>query len=282
MKKENQKKLGILFLLSAIILVTLVSSITYYYAIHIPHTRAVDRFKIQKDKVIDKTKPLKTSVSEANKLISKSKDKKPFKMETLSALKDSVKSCSAIINKIPSMPKNTDDINKETLKLKNWPNSEDKNTDLKKKIVNYQNSLKQQVQITNPSKEFIINKLIQVETITGEQAATEDNDTNGNLNKPGGYTNAIVFSSSLVTENVFGDDLIAKGTAAGGTIEVYANEKDATKRNNYLANFDSASLFNSGSHAVLGTLVIRTAPSLTATQQKQLEQNITTKFLDVE
>ncbi|NMC57921.1 MAG: EbhA [Candidatus Methanofastidiosa archaeon] len=282
MKKENQKKLGLLFLLSAIILVTLVSSITYYYAIHIPHTRAVDRFKIQKDKVIEQTKPLKTSVSEANKLISQSKDKKPFKMETLSALKDSVKSCSTIINKIPSMPKNTDDINKETMKLKNWPNSDDKNTDLEEKIVNYRKSLKQQVQITNPSKEFIINKLIQVETITGEQAATEDNDTNGNLNKPGGYTNAIVFSSSLVTEVVEGSDLIDKGTSAGGTIEVYANENDAKKRNNYLSSFDSLGFLNPGSHTVLGTLVIRTASSLTATQQKQLEQNITTRFLDVE
>lgn len=59
MKKEKQKKVGMLFLSLAIILVSLVSSITYYYVVHIPHEKAVDRFKIQKNKVIDQTKDLK-------------------------------------------------------------------------------------------------------------------------------------------------------------------------------------------------------------------------------
>lgn len=282
MKKEKQKKIGLLFLSLAIILVSLVSSITYYYVVHIPHEKAVDRFKIQKNKVIDQTKDLKKTISEAEKLISQSKDKKPFKTETLSDLKESVERYSPIVNDIPSTPKKTNDIKKETLKLKKWPNSEKQNSDLKGKITSYSNSLKQTDQITNPTKEFVINKLNQVDSITETQAATEDNDTNGNLNKPGGYTNAIVFSSSLVTEVVEGSDLIDKGTSAGGTIEVYANENDAKKRNNYLSSFDSSGFLNPGSHTVLGTLVIRTASSLTATQQKQLEQNITTRFLDVE
>ena len=81
MKKEKTKKIGMLFLSLAIILVSLVSSITYYYVVHIPHENAVDRFKIQKNKVIDQTKELKKTISEAEKLISQSKDKKPFKTE---------------------------------------------------------------------------------------------------------------------------------------------------------------------------------------------------------
>lgn len=118
MKKEKQKKIGLLFLSLAIILVSLVSSITYYYVVHIPHEKAVDRFKIQKNKVIDQTKDLKKTISEAEKLISQSKDKKPFKTETLSDLKESVERYSPIVNDVPSTPKKTNDIKKENAKTK--------------------------------------------------------------------------------------------------------------------------------------------------------------------
>lgn len=111
---------------------------------------------------------------------------------------------------------------------------------------------------------------------------TEDNDPNGNLNKAGGYTSTVYFESSNVNQaEVYGTDLIDRGTDAGGAIEVYANSDDAERRNTYLATYDGT-ILASGSHEVLGTIVIRTSNELTATQQKQLTDAIKTAFLRVD
>ena len=45
------------------------------------------------------------------------------------------------------------------------------------------------------------------------------------------------------------------------------------KRNDYLAGFDGG-IFASGSHKVIGTVLIRTSDHLTASQQEELETAI--------
>ena len=67
--------------------------------------------------------------------------------------------------------------------------------------------------------------------------------------------------------------LRAKGTDAGGAIEVYENVEDAEKRRDYLATFDGT-IFANGTHTVIGTVLVRTSNELTATQQKELEQKV--------
>ena len=67
--------------------------------------------------------------------------------------------------------------------------------------------------------------------------------------------------------------MIDKGTDAGGSIEVYKTKSEATERNEYLAAFDGG-ILSSGSHTVIGTLVVRTSNELTASQQKSLEADI--------
>ena len=102
------------------------------------------------------------------------------------------------------------------------------------------------------------------------------NLSNGKLNKAGGYTSTVYFSYDKVPESEIkhkGDTIIDKGTDGGGGIEVYANEEDVNKRNDYLSNFDGG-LFASGSHKVLGTVLVRTSNYLTASQQKDLESAI--------
>lgn len=120
-----------------------------------------------------------------------------------------------------------------------------------------------------------------VENIVDISAVTEDNDPNGNLNKAGGYTAQIYFSSDLVNQSeVYGTSLIEKGTDAGGSIEVYANVEDATTRNEYLASFDGG-IFASGSHTVVGTVLVRTSDELTASQQQTLEANIIAALTEI-
>ena len=131
-----------------------------------------------------------------------------------------------------------------------------------------------------PSESYVIECLKRVENIVDVSAVTEDNDPNGNLNKAGGYTAQVYFSSNLINQDdVYGTSLIEKGTDAGGSIEVYSAVEDAEKRNKYLTSFDGG-IFASGSHTVIGTVIVRTSDELTASQQKAMEQDIIAALTD--
>lgn len=125
-----------------------------------------------------------------------------------------------------------------------------------------------------PTEHYVIQCLQKVPGVIEIMAATEDNDPNGQLNKPKGYTAHVYFSYVLVNQDdIIGDDLIEKGTDAGGSIEVYSTKEDAIRRNAYLSELDGG-IFTSGSHIVVGTVVVRTSHELTATRQELLENNI--------
>lgn len=125
-------------------------------------------------------------------------------------------------------------------------------------------------------------RLKEIDTISDVQSATEDNDPNQGLNKQGSYTAAVYFADNEVTNPVPGADLVAKGTDAGGCVEVYKTAEDAKKRNDYLSAFDGLpTVINPGSHYVYGTVVIRVAASLTASQQNALTQKIYEKLIEI-
>jgi hypothetical protein len=124
----------------------------------------------------------------------------------------------------------------------------------------------------NPSIEDVSDAIDSIDHITSIEIVTEDNDPNGQLGKQGGYTGMLFFIYDLVEGNTE-ESAIEAGTDGGGSIEVYATVDDAEKRNSYLSVFDGT-IFSSGSHTVLGTLVIRTSNQLTASQQQVLETAI--------
>ena len=126
----------------------------------------------------------------------------------------------------------------------------------------------------SPSESYIIESLNQSEFILEVEAVTESNDPNGKLNIDGGYNACVFFSSTLVDQSNFSaKSVVEKGTSCGGCIEVYSSEEDATARNEYLAKFDGG-LLDSGSHTVIGTIVIRTSEKLTKEQQTELTRNL--------
>ena len=149
------------------------------------------------------------------------------------------------------------------------------------KITAFENSVRIEQQITDPSEDFIIERLCTAPSVVNTAAVTEDYDPNGKLHKPGGYTSQIYFSTTLLPTSVSGVSLIDAGTDCGGSIEVYANKDDAEKRNYYLAAFDG-SILDSGSHVVIGSIIIRTSYRLTATNQQTLTQELIDVFTAVE
>ena len=147
-------------------------------------------------------------------------------------------------------------------------------------------SIRQREQVTNPSEQFVIERLTGLPNITGVEAATETNDPNRQLNKQGGYTSDVFFSSDLVDQSqVFPMDgmtgLPAAGTDGGGCVEVYGTEEDAQSRDAYLGSFDGTVL-SSGYHTVVGTCVVRVSTLLTAAQQQQIAQAVTASLTRLE
>lgn len=143
----------------------------------------------------------------------------------------------------------------------------------------YENGIQSLKQVTAPSDDFVMERLQRIDTITMMDAVTEDHDPNGELGKQGGYIGCIYFRDSQVDQSqlyVDGDpqNVIDVGTQGGGAIEIFSNVEDAEKRDAYLGGFDGTP-FASGSHYVVGTLLIRTSDELSGTKQLELTDKIT-------
>ena len=96
-------------------------------------------------------------------------------------------------------------------------------------------SIQQLKQVTAPEESFVIERIKDIDTVTGVEAVTEDNDPNGDLGKSGGYTAAIYFSSNQVSPAdlyLTGEftPIVDAGCDGGGAVEVYATVEDAEKR----------------------------------------------------
>lgn len=197
----------------------------------------------------------------------------PLDETVIPSLESAISQAKTIEFTAPDTPSGLDEINAEIDNLKAIDYTVDIQT-LKdaEQVVN--DSIAQMKQVTNPSEAFVIERLQGIEGIGDISAVTEDNDPNGQLGKSGGYTATVYFTSPLVDQSdVIGSTVIEKGTEGGGAIEVYANVDDANKRKDYLSAFDGG-ILSSGSHEVVGTVLVRTSDKLTASQQKELEAAI--------
>ena len=197
----------------------------------------------------------------------------PLDETVIPSLESAISQAKTIEFTAPDTPSGLDEINAEIDNLKAIDYTADIQT-LKdaEQVVN--DSIAQMKQVTNPSEAFVIERLQGIEGIGDISAVTEDNDPNGQLGKSGGYTATVYFTSPLVDQSdVIGSTVIEKGTEGGGAIEVYANVDDDNKRKDYLSAFDGG-ILSSGSHEVVGTVLVRTSDKLTASQQKELEAAI--------
>ena len=75
--------------------------------------------------------------------------------------------------------------------------------------------------------------------------------------------------------------MIDKGTVGGGAVEVYRNTEDAESRDSYLGALDGG-ILSSGSHRILGTMVIRTSDDLKASQQETLTNAIVAAMTELD
>ena len=149
-------------------------------------------------------------------------------------------------------------------------------------IIQMSEQLKQVIevvnQITAPEEGWVNERLLAIEEIIDTQSVTEQQNPDGLLNKEGGYSACIYFTTGATEpEKVPGNSIVEKGTDAGGAVEIYDNLAEAEARVEYLSGFDGTALY-SGSYAIVGTMVIRTSYKLTNEQQLEMTNLITTEL----
>lgn len=193
--------------------------------------------------------------------------------DLLPSLEMAISSAIAAKKPISEMPSDVADIEAATSKL-NAIDYTEVLLSLEKSGSALEASIRQYALVNAPSEVSVIARLKKVPTVTKMAAVTEGNDPNGQLNKAGGYTAQMYFYSNMIDQKrIAGKGVIGKGTDGGGSIEVYTTPEDAEKRNAYLAGFDG-SIFASGSHKVIGTVIVRTSSKLKASQQKKLQADL--------
>lgn len=197
----------------------------------------------------------------------------PLEEELIPALETAISETKAQKAELPEMPETAEELYKAADEMNGIEYTEILEK-LEKARVALEKSIAQYALVNHPSESYVIQCLGNVKHVVDISAATEKNDPNGKLNKAGGYTAQVYFSSDQVNQkSVSGKTVIEKGTECGGSIEVYENVEDALARNDYLAAFDGG-ILSSGSHTVVGTCVIRASDKLTASQQKKFEESI--------
>lgn len=281
MQGEKTKK-GLLKWIILIIVIVIIAGVCLWYFLYKkPHDEAVSNFNQATEMVAEKNAELDQTLEAAQTVVDSNEP--PYDENTLTAANTAISDAQNAKRVIPEIPDKTADIKKAAEALNEPLDYAPVITNITDTKTALENSIQQNKQITNPSGDFVIQRIQGIDGITGVQAATEDHDKNGNLNKQGGYTAAIFFSLSAINQDeIMGNDIVDKGTQGGGCIEVYTNAEDAEKRNTYLSAFDGASMINPGSHHVLGTIVIRTSAKLTATQQDEFTQIISDKLLELQ
>lgn len=269
-KKPINKKM-LIGIISAIVVLLVVCGIIIYNAL-LPRINATKDFKTAVVSVQQKNTELESAIIKSEELIAK---KQPLLNENLlSELENTISDTKAVKVTDFEKPKEVETIITRTKEL-NKIDYSDALTKLSNKHKEYEINAKRYQLVNVPTEAYVIQCLKTIPEITGISAVTEDNDPNGNLNKLGGYTATVYFSHEKLKLNksIYGDTIIEQGTDGGGAIEVYTCVEDAIKRRDYLANFDGT-ITASGTHTVIGTVLVRTSNELTASQQKDLEAKL--------
>lgn len=279
----TRKKLGFIkwIILFMLILLIIAGICFWYFKIKKPHDEAVLQFHSAVEYVDAANADLDNAVDSARSVLDSNEP--VFDQATINDMTVAISEAEQGKRTVPDLPEKTFDITEVTEKLLEPIDYSSFIANISEKKTALENSIKQMKQVTNPSEEFVVLRLQGIDGVFACQSATEDHDPNGMLNKQGGYTAAVYFSSPWINQDeVYGNDIVEKGTECGGCVEVFASIEDAENRNAYLASFDGAGMLNPGSHTVLGSLVIRTSTILTATQQNDLTQAISARLLEIQ
>ena len=284
-QQSATKKKTAMIVAIVVIVAALIGGGAYWYVNYqVPHQQAVDAFNTACEALDARTAEVDEAIAALQAV--QAGDDKPLDAATDEAASSAIGQAQAAKQSAPEMPSGTDEINAAAAEVDKMGDYTETLNALAAAQKALEDSIAQLKQVTNPSEAFVIQRITGLPNITGVEAVTEPNDPNGKLNKAGGYTATVYFSSDLVDQSsVYASEgytgIVAVGNDGGGTVEVYSSVEDAEKRSTYLGAFDG-SILSSGSHEVLGTCVLRTSDKLTASQQQALTQEVKEALIRLE
>ncbi len=268
-KPANQKLL--IVAIGLIVIALLLIGFICYDAL-LPRINTIKDFNAAVDVVVKKNYELDSKIKQSEDLIL---EEKPLLDESLTpALEMAISDAKAAKVSNFKKPSSVEDVIARTKEL-NIIDYTSVLTNLNEKHEAVVTDAQRYQLVNHPTESYVIQCLKTIPEIINISAVTEENDPIGNLNKSGSYTASVYFSVKSINldKSIYGETLIEQGTDAGGGIEVYTCVEDAVKRRDYLATFDGG-ILASGTHTVVGTVLVRTSDKLTATQQKDLEARI--------
>ncbi len=241
---------------------------------------AIEKYDAAKTELEAKNTELETLISDSETLVAEGKT--ALDETLIPALETCISETKTVKQEVPDMPDTAESIlsTVETMNAVDYTDAIGKLSDSKAAL---EKSIKQYELVDNPTEAYVIECLQKVEHIADISAVTEDNDPNGHLNKPGGYTATVYYSDDRISldTSIYGTSVIEQGTDGGGAIEVYSTVEDAEKRRDYLATYDGG-IFASGTHTVIGTVLVRTSDELKASEQQDMEARIIAALTYVE
>ncbi|MCH4184844.1 MAG: hypothetical protein LKF61_05090 [Eggerthellaceae bacterium] len=275
---KGKKKTGLIIAIVAIIVIAIVAIGLWFTQIKMPYDKVMDEYNPVYKATVEKNSELETSIQSAQDDLDQGNT--PLDVNTVSSVQIAVGNAQEAEVQIPEHPGTTAEAQDLIDKYSNTVDYTSVMNELAAAQKSYDDSCQSFNQVNNPSSSFVESRLVGLANITAVEAATENRDPNKQMNKDGGYTAAVYFTSDLVNpskvsaETEYGNGPVALGTSAGGCIEVFKTADDAQKRCTYLSAFDGAGAFNSGSHTIIGTVLIRTSNYLTASQQTTITNEI--------
>jgi len=142
--------------------------------------------------------------------------------------------------------------------------------------INLSNSLTQARQVTNPSAEFVSERIADIPGVSNIAHATPEYDPNGKLGTSGGYTGEVFFvhinAYNFVQDNL---DSVELGAKAGGALDIYATKEDALRRCEELDGYGTK-------YSLCGTVVIRISDAMTSAQRISISNMIINNLLRIE
>ena len=224
-------------------------------------------------KAVEYTKLYNESAAEYNNAVQNYNDKASFvNTEYIDGLPQNLETVPVVSEDIKSI--------KKSFKAGNDLNKIESDTETLKQLTKYvKDDTAVLEQINAPDEKWVAEKLKTIEEIKEVQAVKKGHDPNGLLNKEnGGYTACVYFTIADIDESeIPGEDIVDKGTDAGGAVEVYATKEDAVARCEYLSEFNET-ILDTGSYVIAGTMVIRLSYKLDADKKEEYSSKIIESF----
>lgn len=236
------------------------------------YQKAVDSYQRSAAALQERNEALDQAVASLQFLVNSGAQ--PLEIQLITRAQELMDEARAAKDEVPSMPSTTEEIRVVTNKIRISGNYAQLVRQLNEAEDALEDSIALRELVVDPTASNVIERLRTVPHIIAAEAVTPENDPNGLLNQPEGYSAMVYFSYSLIIQDkVYGEGVVGKGTSGGGSVEVYPTVEQAEARNDYISQFDGTDLAP-GYHEVVGSIVVRISDRLTPERQQKLAKEV--------